>query len=429
MFVDRAQVNVKAGNGGPGIVSFRHEKYVDRGGPDGGDGGDGGDVVLEASDNQHTLAQFRYQKLLKAPDGKSGGKRKRRGKSADSLTVAIPVGTSIINQTTGDLIADMTQAGQTAVIARGGKGGFGNAHFTSSTRQAPRIAEKGDPGDELIATLELKMIADVGLVGLPNAGKSTLLATISNAKPEIADYPFTTIQPNLGVVDVEGSASLLFADIPGLIDGASEGKGLGDDFLRHVERTSVLLHLVDAYQENIPEAYNTIMQELRSYRVDLTHKPHIIALTKTENLDEEMSADAERQLRQSAGQDVPIYRISAHSKQGIAPLLQALVAVVTEERERRQEAEQEEETEAEIPRITLGAQDDDWHIEKQQGVFVVHGKKLARFAHRTDFDSEQAVGRLRDILRKNGVMHELVRQGIETGDTIRIADTPAKIEY
>jgi|AntRauTorckE6833_2_1112554.scaffolds.fasta_scaffold00549_12 GTP-binding protein len=428
MFIDSAQVTVKAGDGGPGVVSFRHEKYVDKGGPDGGDGGDGGNVVFQATNNQHTLAQFRFQKLLKAKDGSSGGKRKKRGKGGEDLVVSVPVGTSIIAQAGQSLIADMTQDGQIVIIAEGGKGGFGNAHFTTSTRQAPRIAEKGEPGDEVTATLELKMIADVGLIGLPNAGKSTLLATISNAKPEVADYPFTTIQPYLGVVDVAGSSSLLFADIPGLIAGASEGKGLGDDFLRHVERTSVLLHLIDAYQDDVVSAYQTIMQELRSYRVDLTQKPQIIALTKVENLDDEMLQDTIKQLKKVAGKSVDICAISAHSKQGITALLHDISQHVRQHKEQLAQ-EVSEDIDEKKPLITLPVQDSDWHIEKTKKAYIVHGKKLTRFAHRTDFDSDQAVARYRDILRKTGVMHELVRQGIEPGDTIKIAGTEAMLEY
>ncbi len=428
MFIDSAQVTVKAGDGGPGVVSFRHEKYVDRGGPDGGDGGDGGDVLFQATNNQHTLAQFRFQKLLKAKDGSSGGKRKKRGKGGEDLIVPVPVGTSIIAQADQSLIADMTEDGQKVIIAQGGKGGFGNAHFTTSTRQAPRIAEKGEPGDEVTATLELKMIADVGLIGLPNAGKSTLLATISNAKPEVADYPFTTIQPYLGVVDVAGSSSLLFADIPGLIAGASEGKGLGDDFLRHVERTSVLLHLIDAYQDDVTTAYQTIVQELRSYRVDLTQKPQVVALTKVENLDDDMLDDTIKQLKKVAGKGVDIYAISAHSKQGVPKLLHDISQRVQQHKAKDAEEASESIDEAK-PIITLPVEDSDWHIEKSDKAYIVHGKKLVRFAHRTDFESDQAVARFRDILRKNGVMHELVRQGIEPGDIIKIADTDSKLEY
>lgn len=278
MFVDKASVKVKAGDGGDGKLSFRHEKFIDKGGPDGGDGGHGADVVLLASRNQNTLANFRYQKELNAEPGQPGGKSRKHGKNGQALVVAVPVGT-VAFDAQGVVIADLFEDGAKAVIAHGGKGGFGNAHFTSSTRQAPRVAEKGEPGEELTVTLELKMIADVGLVGLPNAGKSTLLSVISNARPEIANYPFTTLTPNLGVVDVDKKSSLLFADIPGLIEGAAEGKGLGDEFLRHVERTAVLVHLVDAYNEDVAQAYQTIQDELKAYKVDLSTRPQVVALT------------------------------------------------------------------------------------------------------------------------------------------------------
>jgi GTP-binding protein len=250
MFVDSAKVIIRAGNGGNGAVSFKHDKFKARGGPDGGDGGDGGDVVLKASRNQNTLAAFRYKKLLQAENGGQGTKRRRHGKTASDLEVAVPVGT-MVTSPEGELLADLTEDGMSVIIAKGGKGGFGNAHFVSSVRQVPRVAEKGEQGEDREAVFELKMIADVGIVGLPNAGKSTLLSVVSNARPEIANYPFTTLVPNLGVVDIDSRHSILLADIPGLIEGASQGKGLGDEFLRHVERTSVLLHLVDAYNEDV----------------------------------------------------------------------------------------------------------------------------------------------------------------------------------
>jgi GTPase len=279
MFVDRVNVNIRAGKGGDGLLSFRREKFMAKGGPDGGDGGDGGSIIMRASRNQNTLAAFRYKKLLQAKDGQAGGKRKRHGRKGEDMIVDVPVGT-VLTDRQGEVIADLTEDGQTETIAQGGQGGFGNAHFTSSTRQAPRVSEKGEKGEELDGIFELKMIADAGIVGLPNAGKSTLLSIISNAKPEIADYPFTTLHPNLGVVDIDKKNSLLMADIPGLIEGASQGKGLGDEFLRHTERTNVLLHLIDAYNEDVAAAYKTIMQELKDYKVDLTSRPQVVALTK-----------------------------------------------------------------------------------------------------------------------------------------------------
>lgn len=413
MFIDKATVQLKAGDGGDGIVSFRHEKFIDKGGPNGGDGGDGGDIILQASRNQNTLANFRFQKRLEAESGKPGSKQNKHGKSGENLVVQVPVGTVVYNEARQEL-ADLSSDGMTAVIAQGGKGGFGNAHFASSKRQTPRIAEKGEPGDELTVELELKMIADVGLVGLPNAGKSTFLASTSNAKPEIADYPFTTLTPNLGVVDVAKDTSLLIADIPGLIEGASEGKGLGDDFLRHVERTSVLLHLVDAYQDDVAEAYQTIQHELASYQVDLSSKPQIVALTKIDGLDDEIIEDRITELQTVAGKNTTFYAISSKSKQGVKELLFALHAMVVEQRKHAEENESPS-----IPVIRL-EEDSHWHIEQIDGGWLVQGQKIERFARRTDFSDMHGEQRFRDIMRKMGITRELQRKGIMPGDTIVI---------
>ncbi|HUP26246.1 MAG TPA: GTPase ObgE [Candidatus Limnocylindrales bacterium] len=423
MFVDVAQVKVKAGDGGNGIVSFRHEKFIDRGGPDGGDGGKGGDVVLVSSRNQNTLASFRYQKEITAENGQPGSKRRKHGRSGKDLFLELPVGTSVLAED-GTVLVDLTEDNQKVIIAGGGKGGFGNAHFTSSTRQAPRVAEKGEPGDELMLTLELKMIADVGLVGLPNAGKSTLLSVISNAKPEIANYPFTTITPNLGVVDIDQSSSLLFADIPGLIEGASKGKGLGDDFLRHVERTLVLLHLIDSYHEDITAAYTTIQDELKAYKTDLSGRPQIVVLTKTDGLDEEMVANAKAELMKVLPKKTPIFAISAQSKQGLKELLYAVKKTVAAEKARRAVPVDEEEK---LPVITISSQGS-WRVSKTGNGFMVTGPKIERFAMRTDFSSFHGAQRLRDIMRKMGIMHELSRQGIEPGQKITIG-AAGTLEY
>ncbi|HSX07601.1 MAG TPA: GTPase ObgE [Candidatus Saccharimonadales bacterium] len=425
-FIDHVTVTLQAGNGGNGIVSFRHEKFVDRGGPDGGDGGDGGSIILQASRNQNTLLRFRYQKEVVAENGRDGGKVRKHGRSAPNTIVPVPVGTSVVDDETGEVLADLTADDQTAVIAKGGKGGFGNAHFLSSRRQAPRIAEKGDRGELRTVRFELKMIADVGLVGLPNAGKSTLLSVVSNARPEIADYPFTTLTPNLGVVDVDGQASLLFADIPGLIEGAAAGKGLGDDFLRHVERTAVLLHLVEAYQPDVAATYKTIQAELKAYKVDLSKKPQVVALTKIEGLDDEIVRDQLAQLKKAAPKGTPICAISAHTKQGVPELLRTLKAIVETERARQAELEP---AEAELPVLRIENTQDAWTVTKlSEHHFMVQGKKVERFAARTDFSSEAGLQRLRDIMRKMGIMHGLVRQGVEPEDKVTIGDA-GSFEY
>ncbi len=419
MFVDKVQVNVKAGDGGNGAVSFRHEKYVDRGGPDGGDGGDGGDVIFEASRNENTLAAFRFQKRLEAEAGKNGGKRRMHGKTGKNLVVKVPIGTLVTDED-GTVLADLINDGQQTVVAVGGKGGFGNAHFVSSTRQAPRVAEKGESSIEIKLLLELKMIADVGLVGLPNAGKSTFLSVVSNAHPEIADYPFTTLTPNLGVVDIDKKISLLFADIPGLIEGASEGKGLGDEFLRHVERTQILLHLIDAYQADVAIAYKTIQQELKAYRIDLSSKPQLVALTKIDGLDKDIVELQLNELKAILPKKTPLFAISSKSKEGVPELLFAVKDYVVKARQKQSKIDAKDRSS--LPIITL-KRDDVWQVAKMDEGFKITGKRIERFASRTDFSNYHAVERLRDIMRKMGIMHQLARQEVKVGDKIQVGDS------
>jgi GTP-binding protein len=420
-FIDKVSIAIKAGDGGNGNVSFRQEKFVDRGGPDGGDGGNGGSVVMQASRNQNTLAAFRYQKELHASDGQAGGKRRKHGRSAQDLIVQVPVGT-VISAEDGTVLVDLAQDGQKAVIARGGRGGFGNAHFVSSVRQAPKFAETGEAGQMLTAQLEIKMIADVGLVGLPNAGKSTLLATVSNARPEIANYPFTTLKPNLGVVDIDKDTSILVADIPGLIEGAAQGKGLGHEFLRHVERTKVLIHLIDAYVPDVVAAYKTIQAELAAYKVDLTDRPQIVALNKTDGLDADIVADLMAQLQPMLPEGSTVQAISAQSGAGVKPMLYAVKAALLAYKKRQTEAAANDE-DAGLPVLTMADKSLVWRVSKSpEGTgFIVTGHKIEKFASRTNFDNEQGVERLRDIMRKMGIMHELRRQGVEAGQIISVS--------
>lgn len=425
-FVDSVTVRVIAGAGGDGKLSFRREKFIAKGGPDGGDGGDGGDVVLVASSNQNTLTAFRYQKELKADSGQPGGKSNKHGRSAKDLLVAVPVGT-VASDEQGRLMADLVKDGQRAVLAHGGRGGFGNAHFVSSRRQTPKFAEKGEPGEQFELKLELKMIADVGLVGLPNAGKSTLLSRISNARPEIANYPFTTLTPNLGVVDVDKGASVLFADIPGLIEGASAGKGLGHDFLRHVERTAVILHLIDAYTEDAAAAYRTIRSELEAYQPALIKRPEIVVLTKVEGLDQEIIDDLSAQIKKAAKRGTKIFAISSHSGQGLQQLLYAVKDSVDKERAK---AAKTVKPETGIPVLTMDDTSDKWEVTKQGKRFVVSGQRIEQFARRTDFSNDEAVQRLRHIMRKMGIFHELHRQGLEPGQIVQIGSAEsASFEY
>ncbi|MGF7229426.1 MAG: GTPase ObgE [Candidatus Saccharibacteria bacterium] len=426
-FIDKASVIISAGDGGDGIVSWRHEIYVDKGGPDGGDGGDGGDVVFVASRNQNTLASFRYQRELKAKPGAKGGQSRKHGRNGLDLEVAVPVGTAVIAQD-GTVLADLVEDGQRAIIAHGGKGGFGNAHFISSVRQTPKIAEKGEPGSVIQANLELKMIADVGLVGLPNAGKSTFLSVVSNATPEIADYPFTTLTPNLGVATVDKETHMLIADIPGIIEGAAEGKGLGVEFLRHVERTAVLLHLIDSYEPDVIEAYQTIQTELKAYKIDLSSKPQVVALTKIEGLDDDIIQDQMEKLRTVIPEGTPLFAISAPAHTNIKELLRQLSQRVAQERARVIAEFEEEGTINGVPVLTLKEEQLAWKVKKVDKYFLVTGHKIEKFASRTDFENESGVQRLRDIMKKMGIMHELVRQGIKPEDRILI-DNKGELEY
>ena len=325
MFIDRAKIRIKAGDGGNGVTAFRREKFVPRGGPSGGDGGVGGDVWLESDEGLNTLLHLRYNPEHKAERGHHGEGSNRSGKDGESITVKLPVGTQVFNAETNELIFDFTEAGQRFLAAKGGKGGWGNAHFATPTRRAPKFHYTGRPGEEKELQLELKLIADVGLVGFPNAGKSTLISVISAAKPKIADYPFTTLEPNLGVVDIGDYKTFVVADIPGLIEGASEGAGLGDRFLRHVERTKIILHLVDvsSFSDRDPvEDYKIINRELANYNEDLARRPQVIVATKTDALD-----DPERleRLKQRAEEDgLPFFQISSVTKTGTQELVYAI---------------------------------------------------------------------------------------------------------
>ncbi len=448
MFTDTAKVSLKAGKGGDGAVSFRREIYIPKGGPDGGDGGKGGDIVFKADKDTNTLIDFRFTPILTAEDGKNGSGTRSAGRSGRDLIVEVPIGTVVKRD--GVVLADLIYDGQTAIIAKGGDGGFGNAHFKSSTRQAPIIHEVGEPGEEFEAELELKSLADVGLVGLPNAGKSTFLSVVSNARPEIADYPFTTLTPQLGVATIDGH-DLLIADIPGLIEGASEGKGLGHDFLRHVDRTAVLLHLVDIYNNDAGQAYKTIRTELEKYS-DLAARPEIVALTKCEGVDKEI---IEMQMASilAVNPNAKIFAISSSAHMGLENLLRELKQVcemrVEQAREKSEEGSRDEyETEisaqsrladedfsqraaigasstfASVPTISLSPETvkTSWKIEKtEDGKFVVTGEKIEKFARRTDEYNYESLNRLRDIMKKMGIRAELTSLGAEPDSIISIA--------
>ena len=420
MFVDTAKIFVQAGRGGNGAVSFRRELYIEKGGPDGGDGGKGGNVIFRATKDLNTLLNFRYKPEIKAKNGENGSKRNKTGKSGEDLIVKVPVGTLVKRDR--EILADLKFDGEEAIIARGGDGGFGNAHFKSSVRQTPRVAELGEAGETFEADLELKLLADIGLVGFPNAGKSTFLSVVSNARPEIANYAFTTLTPNLGVAEIDGF-NLLIADIPGLIEGASEGKGLGDAFLRHVERTSVLLHLIDIYEENPDEQYRIIREELKKYQPELLDRPEIVALTKAEGMDAEMIDFQISKLHKVAG-DSQIFAISSSAHQGLKEVLRALRKQVEDFRNSQSEIDTNEEENEDIAVISLSQDEINkaWSVEfnEEENIFEVYGEKIEKFARRTNFMNVHGVNRLRDILRKMGIEHELRRMGAENSSIISI---------
>ncbi len=338
-FLDLAKVYVRSGGGGNGCVSFRREKYIEYGGPDGGDGGKGGSVWAEAVDGLNTLIDFRYQQHFFAQNGQSGMGRQRTGKDGEEIILRVPVGTEILDEDQETVLADMTEIGQRVQLAKGGNGGFGNLHFKSSTNQAPRRANPGQEGVERTIWLRLKLIADSGLLGLPNAGKSTFLASSSNARPKIADYPFTTLHPNLGVVGIDNT-EFVMADIPGLIAGAHEGKGIGDRFLGHVERCSVLLHLVDGTSEDVAGDYQTIIDELEAYGGELANKPRITALNKVDALDDEERAEARAALEAAVGEKVLM--LSGVSREGLNDVLRAVRAEIDDDRIRQKPVEEQE---------------------------------------------------------------------------------------
>ncbi|WP_297695480.1 GTPase ObgE [Phenylobacterium sp.] len=329
-FLDQAKIYIRSGNGGAGAVSFRREKYIEYGGPDGGDGGRGGDVWVEAVDGLNTLIDYRYQQHFKAGTGEHGMGRNRHGAGGADVVLKVPVGTQVLSQDKADVLADLDQAGKRVQLLKGGNGGFGNTHFKGPVNQAPRFANPGQEGQEAWIWLRLKLIADVGLVGLPNAGKSTFLAAATAARPKIADYPFTTLSPNLGVVDLSSGERFVLADIPGLIEGASEGAGLGARFLGHVERTAVLIHLVDATQDDVAGAWRTVHQELEAYGEGLADKPEILALNKVDALDPATRAEKARALRAAAGARPRL--VSGVSGEGVTELLREAYALVRSRR-------------------------------------------------------------------------------------------------
>jgi len=411
MFVDKVTIKVEAGNGGDGKLSFRHQKNH-KGGPDGGNGGNGGSIVVRASHNSSSLYKYRVSKTYRAEHGEVGGTNRRAGANGNDLILIVPPGTIVAQE--GKIMADLTVDAQETIIAKGGAGGNGNAHFTSSTRQAPRFAELGERGEKKELELELRVIAEVGIVGLPNAGKSTLLTAISNARPKIANYPFTTLVPNLGMVKM-GDEEHLWADIPGLIEGASSGKGLGDEFLRHVSRSKILVHLIDGSAENPIAAKHIIENEIKKYDKTLAKKPQVVVINKIDSLDEKTLKSLLVEFKKEGLEPTKnLFLISAAARLGIEELL----IVVTKEIKK---APKVKKAAASMPVITLADIEKSWQIEQDGDNYVVSGAEIEKLASRTNFAQIEAKMRLRRILKARGILAELERRGAKSGSNIEIA--------
>lgn len=419
MFVDVAKVEVRAGDGGRGMVAYRREKYVPLGGPAGGDGGRGGDVVFVVDEGLRTLLDFRYQRLLRASGGEPGRAKNQHGANAEDLLVGVPPGTVVKEAETGEIVADLTQAGDRAVMAKGGRGGRGNAHFANARNKAPDMAERGEPGQVRTLILELRLLADVGLVGFPSVGKSTLLASVSAARPKIADYPFTTLTPNLGVVAVRDERSFVMADLPGLIEGAHAGAGLGHEFLRHIERTRVLIHVVDmapADGRDPVADYLAINQELRLYREALAGRPQIVAANK---MDIPEAEDALRRFRERFPEAL-VYPVSAATGSGVDRLV-ALAADLLEEESRKESTPDAAIPEGEVVYKPNG-RSFVFRVVRDQGQYVVESAELEKLVTMTNFEQDDAVARFQRIMRRSGVDDALRAQGAKDGDQIRIGD-------
>ncbi|PKN92108.1 MAG: GTPase ObgE [Chloroflexi bacterium HGW-Chloroflexi-6] len=415
MFIDQAEIFVQSGKGGNGMMHFRREKYVPRGGPDGGDGGKGGDLILEARHTVNSLVSFRHTMRFAAQDGKGGGSNNKYGRSADDLVVPTPLGTVIYDAITGELLGDLTENGQRLVICKGGRGGRGNTHFKSSMNQVPRTAEKGEPGEEKRLRLELKLIADIGIIGVPNAGKSTLLSVLTNAKPDIAPYPFTTIRPNLGVAEIDADTSVVMADIPGLIEGASQGVGLGHDFLRHIQRTRVLIHLLDGMSEDPLADFSQINTELSLFDENLAKKPQIVALNKIDQ--PEVQERLPKLKKEMKKRGIELMAISAMARTDVKELLYKSFLTLAETPTR------EEITPAAMPIYRPQEDPNQFTITREDGKqWRVTGPAIERAAAMTYWEHSGSVRRFQRIIEAIGIEKALRAAGVQEGDTVFIAD-------
>lgn len=449
MFCDEVKISLKAGNGGDGAVSYRREKFVPKGGPDGGDGGKGADIILQADENINTLADFTQNKTYSAESGQNGGKRDKAGRSGEDLVMKVPVGT-IIYDVSGEFLFDLDEHEDEYIVARGGKGGFGNAHFSSSVRKTPDFSEKGEEGEEIDVRFELRLVADVGIIGLPSCGKSTLISRISNSKPKIADYPFTTIIPNLGVVDLsefggDKEQSFVAADIPGLIEGASEGKGLGDDFLKHISRSGILIHMLDCSSNDIIEDYRTIRKELELFDPALVEKVQLVVINKIDIADDEIIADLEKQLVK-AEKDLKgrVMSISAVAGAGVKELVFRLWQEL--QKRPKEVVKKASKDHVKVYRPHLDKDPREIHVEfmydvdankfeplvygalvpedekVERKLFRIKGKRLEQIVKMTDLEKESAIRRVYDVIKKMQVDKRLAKLGAKPGDYVKISN-------
>ena len=420
MFADRAKILIRSGKGGDGHVSFRRELYVPNGGPDGGDGGRGGDVIFEVDEGLNTLYEYRHKRKFKAQDGEEGGKRRCHGKDGSDIILKVPEGTIIREAESGKVIADMSGENRRQVILQGGRGGAGNMHFATSTMQVPKYAQPGVPAQELEVLLELKVIADVGLVGFPNVGKSTFLSLVTNAQPKIANYHFTTLNPNLGVVDLQGAPGFVIADIPGLIEGASEGVGLGHEFLRHIERTRVLIHIVDAAstegRDPVADIY-AINKELEAYNEEIAARPQVIAANKIDVLGDN-EEPIQRLKDEFEPQGIKVFPISAVAGKGLKELLYYVRELLDQAPQEAIVFEQEY-----FPGEELVYENLPYTVtksEEEEGVFIVEGPRIEKMLGYTNLDSEKGFAFFQNFLKNTGILKELEEAGIQEGDTVRM---------
>ena len=419
MFADRAKIFIRSGKGGDGHVSFRRELYVPNGGPDGGDGGRGGDVIFEVDEGLNTLQDYRHRRKYVAKDGEQGGKRRCHGKDAEDIVLKVPEGTVVKEAESGKVIADMSGDNRRQVILKGGRGGLGNQHFATSTMQIPKYAQPGQPSQELWVNLELKVIADVGLVGFPNVGKSTFLSRVTNAQPKIANYHFTTLNPNLGVVDLPDGRGFVIADIPGLIEGASEGVGLGHEFLRHIERTKLMIHVVDAAgtegRDPVDDIYK-INAELKAYNADIANRPQVIAANKIDAIYSDPENDPIKRLKNEfEPQGYKVFPISGVTGEGLNELLYYVSDQLKDLDAAPIVFEQEYFPEDELIYVDLP-----YTVEKEDGMYVVEGPKIEKMLGYTNLDSEKGFAFFQKFLKDTGILKELEDAGIEEGDTVRM---------